>query len=60
MAKAILELKMPESCMECQFYVITGICYILSARNNNMPQYTPSEGKREDCPLKEDKQRWSS
>lgn len=53
MAKAILELeKMPESCMECPFYKITGICNVLSSRNHFMPVSTPSKGKRPDCPLK--------
>jgi len=53
MAKAILELEMPESCRECPFYKITDICDILSAWNNYMPVLVPSEGKHPDCPLKE-------
>jgi hypothetical protein len=55
MAKAILELdKMPQSCYGggCPFFKITGICDILSSRNNYMPVRTPREGKRKDCPLK--------
>ena len=53
MAKAILELEMPESCRECPFYKITDICDVLSAWNNYMPVLVPSEGKHPDCPLKE-------
>lgn len=56
MTKAILELeKAPKSCRGggCPFYKIGGYCDILSSRNNSMPIYTPSIGKREDCPLKE-------
>ena len=53
MAKAILELEMPQSCRECPFYKITDICDILSAWNNYMPVLVPSEGKHPDCPLKE-------
>jgi len=43
---------MPQSCRECPFYKITDICDILSAWNNYMPVYTPSERRRDDCPLK--------
>ena len=56
MAKAILELeKMPNACYGdgCPFFKITGICDILSSRNNYMPVLVPSEGKHPDCPLKE-------
>ena len=56
MPKAILELeKMPNACYGdgCPFYKITGICDILSSRNNYMPVLVPSEGKHPDCPLKE-------
>jgi len=57
MNKAILELpKMPNSCMECPLYKITGICDILSAWNNFMPVYVPNEGRHPDCPLKEVKE----
>lgn len=52
MSKAILELDMPESCIQCPLYVITGICYILSFWNHSMPVYTPSVGRNTDCPLK--------
>ncbi len=52
MAKAILQLEMPQSCRECPFYKITDICDILSSWNNHMPVYTPSERRRDDCPLK--------
>lgn len=53
MAKAILELEMPESCRGgCPFYKIGDICDILSSRNHHMPVYTPSKGKHKDCPLK--------
>ena len=50
--KAVLELEMPESCMQCLFYKVTGICDVLSSRNHHMPVYTPSTGRRHDCPLK--------
>jgi len=58
MAKAILILeleKMPNACYGdgCPFYKITGICDILSSRNNHMPVFVPSEGKHPDCPLRE-------
>ena len=56
MPKAILELeKMPNACYGdgCPFFKITGICDILSSRNNYMPVLVPSEGKHPDCPLKE-------
>ena len=59
MAKAILELEMPESCRGgCPFYKVCDICDILSSWNHHMPVYTPSEGRRKDCPLKpvEDKE----
>ena len=60
MAKAVLELeKMPESCRGgCPFYKVCDICDILSSWNHHMPVYTPSEGRRPDCPLKlvEDKE----
>ena len=53
MTKAILELsKMPKSCWECPFYKITDICDILSTWNNYMPVLVPSEGKRDDCPIR--------
>lgn len=54
MPKAILELpKMPESCRGgCPFYKVCDICDILSSWNYHMPVYTPSEGRRSDCPLK--------
>ena len=59
--KAILELpKMPESCRSgCPFYKVCDICDILSSWNNHMPVYTPSERRRDDCPLKpvEDKEK---
>ena len=55
MPKAILELeKMPNACGDgCPFFKITGICDILSSRNNYMPVFVPSAGKHPDCPLKE-------
>ena len=53
MAKAVLELEMPESCREgCPFYKVCDICDILSSWNHHMPVYTPSKGRRKDCPLK--------
>ncbi len=56
MAKAILELEMPESCRECPFYKITDKCDVLPAWINYMPVLVPSEGKHPDCPLKEVKE----
>jgi len=55
MPKAILELeKMPNACHGdgCPFYKITGICDILSSRNNYIPVFVPIKGKHPDCPLK--------
>ena len=53
MPKAILELEMPENCRGgCPFYKVCDICDILSSWNHHMPVYTPSEGRRKDCPLK--------
>jgi len=55
MPKAILELeKMPNACYGdgCPFFKITGICDILSSRNNYMPVLVPRKGKHPDCPLK--------
>jgi hypothetical protein len=48
----ILE-KMPKECRGggCPFYKVCDICDMLSARNSYTPVYTPSSGKREDCPL---------
>ena len=53
MPKAILELEMPQSCRGgCPFYKVCDICDILSSWNHHMPVYTPSKGRRKDCPLK--------
>jgi hypothetical protein len=53
MPKAILELEMPEGCRGgCPFYKVCDICDILSSWNHHMPVYTPSKGRRKDCPLK--------
>jgi len=44
---------MPESCRGgCPFYKVCDICDILSSWNHHMLVYTPSEGRRSDCPLK--------
>lgn len=48
MAKAILELEMPESCKVCPCCQITAnysICYVYM-------DWCPEEGRRPDCPLK--------
>lgn len=55
MTKAILELeKVPKSCRGsgCPFYKVCDICDILSSRNKYMPVLVPSEGKRDDCPIR--------
>jgi hypothetical protein len=53
MTKAILELDMPNSCQGCPFHIITDVCKILSHNKYNIPAYTPDEGRRDDCPLRE-------
>jgi hypothetical protein len=59
MAKAILELEMPESCRECMFKeclnrttsVEVSRCIIL--HKMHVPgSYCPAEGRQADCPLK--------
>jgi hypothetical protein len=53
MAKAILELEMPESCWKCKYCTIFDVCSILSKRGkSDTYAIVPDKGRRPDCPLK--------
>ncbi len=53
MAKAILELEMPESCWKCKYCTIFDVCSILSKRGkSDTYAIVPGEGRHKDCPLK--------
>jgi len=54
--RAIIEIKMPENCMECPFcvgsqYSPDYFCGALSIEKRNITQVFKGEGIREDCPL---------
>ena len=53
MAKAILELEIPESCWQCKYCTIFDVCSILSKRGkSDTYAIVPGEGRHKDCPLK--------
>jgi hypothetical protein len=62
MAKAILELEMPENCKECKFAVFYGEygeCKIIEYdKDSDFRPVWSTIGRRDDCPLKlvEDKE----
>ncbi len=54
MAKAILELEMPESCADCLFKkCLSATTRVSVNRCLVIKKYCPLEGRRPDCPLKE-------